>query len=95
MDVVYEDISTRQSIEEIIYDGIVEVKFTKRDGTERIMNCTLNKNVVPPATKDPLSQQKVRKLNENVMVVWDVDKNDWRSFRLDQIKNFYQKEKIE
>lgn len=95
MDIVYEDISTRQSIEEIIYDGIVEVKFTKRDGTERIMNCTLNKNVVPPATKDPLSQQKVRKLNENVMVVWDVDKNDWRSFRLDQIKTFYQKEKIE
>lgn len=95
MDIVYEDITTRQAIEEIIYDGVVEVTFTKRDGSQRVMNCTLSKDVVPPATKDPLTQTKVRKLNEDVMVVWDTDKNDWRSFRLDQVKQFYQKEKID
>ena len=61
MNIVYENISTRQSIEEIIYEGIVEVTFTKKDGSKRVMNCTLSKDIVPPATKDPLSQTKVRK----------------------------------
>lgn len=90
---IFKNVSMRQEIEEIIYDTIVQVKFTKRDGSERVMNCTLNKDVVPPATKkDPISQAKVRKVNEEVMVVWDVDKNAWRSFRPDSVIGYYQKE---
>lgn len=65
--------------------NIVEVEFTKVDGTVRKMQCTLMKDKIPPATKDPISQEKVRTVNENVVAVWDIEKEGWRSFRLDSV----------
>ena len=63
------------------------VEFSKADGTRRVMNCTLNEAVLPPAKKDdPLTQKKVRAINEDAQVVWDIDKKAWRSFRWDRLK---------
>lgn len=65
------------------------VIFKKVNGEERDMVCTLQENVVPSATKtDPLSQEKVRKISEEVIPVWDVNKEQWRSFRIDSIISF-------
>lgn len=59
----------------------VDVTFEKKDGTLREMMCTL---------KDVPSYEKktdtVRKENTDVMSVFDVNKQEWRSFRLDSIK---------
>lgn len=60
----------------------VEIKFTKTDGTERVMNCTLKEGVVPPHEK---KTERTKKVNENVLPVFDIDKKEWRSFRLDSI----------
>ncbi|MDA9302464.1 SH3 beta-barrel fold-containing protein [bacterium] len=66
----------------------VEVTFTKKDGSSRIMICTLQESALPPAKKeDPLTQKKVRAINEDAQVVWDVDKSAWRSFRWDSVTN--------
>lgn len=62
----------------------VNVTFTKKDGTERVMRCTLNPEVLPPATvtegKEP------RKKSDTTMAVYDLDAKGWRSFTIKSIK---------
>lgn len=80
---------TRQEMIEKLVEGKCKVIFQKKDGTERTMICTLQEGVVPPASKeDPLSQKKVRAVNEEVLPVWDVEKESWRSFRVDSVVSF-------
>lgn len=65
-----------------LQESIVEVTFLKVNGDERVMTCTLRNDIKPAATKkDPLSQEKVRKISEEVLSVWDVKAEGWRSFR--------------
>ena len=65
------------------------VIFRKVNGESRDMICTLNPDVVPAATKtDPLSQTKVRELNEEVLAVWDTKAAGWRSFRVENVISF-------
>ena len=76
----------RMQLKEILEGGVVEVTFTKVSGETRTMPCTLKSGIVPPAkAEDPASQKKVRELNEAVMVAWCTDKQEWRSFRVDNV----------
>ena len=63
--------------------GPVNVTFTKKDGTERLMKCTLQEGVVVPHEK---TTERVKEENNEILAVWDLDKHAWRSFRLDSIK---------
>lgn len=63
--------------------GEVFVTFEKKDGTLREMRCTLKDGVVPTYEK---KTETDRKKNNEVMAVFDLDKNEWRSFRFDSIK---------
>ena len=70
-------------------NNICVVVFEKKDGTERSMKCTLQESIIPEATREePLSQKKIRSLNEEVIPVWDTEKKGWRSFRIDSVKSF-------
>lgn len=65
------------------------VIFRKTNGEERDMVCTLQPDAIPQATKeDPLSQKKVRAVNEEVIPVWDVKAEGWRAFRVDSVISF-------
>ena len=65
------------------------VIFKKTNGEERDMICTLKPNIIPAAKKeDTLSQKKVRSINEEVIPVWDVNAEGWRSFRVDSVISF-------
>lgn len=64
------------------------VIFKKINGEERNMECTLMESVLPKATKDPLSQKKVRAVNEAVIVAWDINKDAFRSFRVENVVSF-------
>ena len=51
------------------------------------MTCTLKEDIKPKATKtDPLSQEKVRKISDKVVSVWDVNAKGWRSFRYERVE---------
>ena len=64
-----------------------EVTFTKADGTNRVMLCTLNESVLPKVEITESDEPKpVRVLSNDVLRVWDVEKEAWRSFRWDSIK---------
>jgi hypothetical protein len=82
----------QDSVKAALINGVIEVAFTKADGTLRKMNATLSESVVPKANKeDPLSTKAVRKVNPEVCVIWDVDSKGWRSFRWDRLKTVEEK----
>jgi hypothetical protein len=68
--------------EKIISNDIVTVKFIKKDGTERIMNATLNFKRIPKEhhPKD-FNFAKVLKLvkTSGIVHIFDLDKVEWRS----------------
>ncbi len=67
--------------------GPVTVTFTKKDGSERVMNCTTSSKLVPPnPVVEGVEAKKEKKANEEVMPVYDIDAEGWRSFRWDSIK---------
>lgn len=66
----------------ILHQQEVRITFLKTDGTKRVLKCTLKEGVVVPHTK---TTDREKKQNEDVMAVWDVEKNAWRSFRLDSV----------
>lgn len=79
----------RQWLATTLQENECKVTFTKKDGTPRVMYCTLHPSFLPPAKKeDPLSQKKVRALNEEVVVVYDTQSEGWRSFRVDSVLSF-------
>lgn len=73
----------RYALKETLENGVVTVTFAKADGSLREMRCTLMPGSLPPQ----LLQENTRKENLDVMSVWDVDANGWRSFRLDSIQS--------
>jgi hypothetical protein len=77
--------------------GPVTVVFTKKDGTERVMECTTSLSLVPVVeekvhetnTDNPIdfpAPKKEKKINEDVMPVYDLESKAWKSFRWDSIK---------
>jgi hypothetical protein len=67
--------------------GICVVTFTKKNGEERIMSCTLNDEFLPEQIDLEEEIQK-RKPNSDALAVWDTDIGAWRSFRWDSLKDF-------
>jgi hypothetical protein len=64
----------------ILEQSVVEVTFTKKDGTERVMNCTLLEDYLPETTGVG------RSAGSDALAVFDVDADGWRSFRWDSVK---------
>jgi hypothetical protein len=64
----------------------IKVTFTKKDGTERVMNCTLQPNLLPLVE----TKQKERELikPKDYMAVYDLDLKEWRSFVIKSVKAF-------
>jgi len=75
---------TRDQIIETLQAGLMEVTFTKTNGEERVMKCSLHKSFTVNLTEE-VKNTNERAMNEDVIPVWDVEKGGWRSFRLDSI----------
>ena len=76
----------REELERKLRTNIMEVSFNKISGDKRVMNCTLSVSMLPPPKKDdPLTQKKIRAINEEVLVVWDTKAKGFRTFRMANI----------
>ena len=66
--------------------SIVSVVFTKKNGDTRTIRCTKNFEMIPPE-KYPKQESlpTVQGTNPDVERVFDLDINEWRSFRKDSI----------
>ena len=74
----------REKMQEILRENVVEVQFTKADGSLRTLRCTLMPDSLPPLKTDG----KQRAENLDVIPVWDVEAEGWRAFRIDSVKSF-------
>jgi len=72
----------RDWLKGMLHSGPVTVTFYKQDGEKRVMNCTLQEGVAIPHVK---TTDVVRKLNPEICRVWDIDKEEWRSFLFESI----------
>jgi len=71
-----------------LHRQVVTVVFTKKDGTERTMRCTLDPQGMPAieAEKSVVTESKTpRKSNPDVRTCYDVDGSAWKSFRWDSV----------
>lgn len=66
----------------LVVNDEVFVTFLKKDGSERLLRCTLNPNLLP---KSEL-KESTRKQPTNTMAVFDLDNNGWRSFTIKSVK---------
>jgi hypothetical protein len=66
----------------LLKTNTVEIVFTKKDGSMREMKCTLMEDKIPDAVK-PKGSSKTQ--NRDSIAVFDLVKQEWRSFRFDSI----------
>ena len=88
---------TRQNIIENLSKGICKVIFRKiTDGRFRSMTCTLNNEYVPTRFEGGAKQVK-QSIQEDLdlLPVFDIIRNDWRSFRIQTIQLFYTSEDLQ
>ena len=75
-------ILTRNELIEALQAHKCVVKFTKVNGEVREMPCTLREDIIP---KVEPKTERLKKPNESVLSVWCLDKQEWRSFRVDSV----------
>jgi len=72
----------REILVEGLKKNVMRVTFTKVNGEERVMRCTLHNSILPEQVISGIKKKE----NKDVLSVWDLDNSGWRSFRLDSIK---------
>ena len=88
----------REWIKGLLHTNEITVTFTKADGTDREMLCTLNGNKIPlkpvaPTTNTAPVDGIVRESRKpkktpdpHSLRVYDLEKQEWRSFRFDRLR---------
>ena len=70
---------------QMLTTGQVRVVFTKRtNGIIRNLLGTLNRTLIPPEQYTTLSTVLASR-NPNLVVLWDIEVNDWRSFYISSV----------
>lgn len=81
----------KYELKEVLQNSVSTVVFTKVDGTERALKCTLLPEYVPtkPVAEGQqlLTESLPKTENPNTLAVWDLDNSAWRSFRVDSVKS--------
>lgn len=81
----------RDWVKSLLQKGEITVTFTKADGTDREMICSLHPDLLPPTPAQPVDgvvreSKERKKPDEHSLRVFDLEKKEWRSFRFDRLK---------
>ena len=81
-------LDVRNELINMLKNAVVFVRFKKADGTIRDMRATL--------LEDYISVKTASKSNgpEHLITVWDVDKDAWRSFKIDSVIEFKEQDNV-
>lgn len=63
------------------------ITFTKVDGTERVMKCTLEAEKLPPVVIKEDAKPRKETTSTKALRVFDIEKQEWRSFTIKNIKH--------
>lgn len=83
MAVEFNDVESRAWLIGLLREGPFNITFTKADGSERVMKCSLKSDLIQEYER---KTDKQRTVNEDILPVFDLEKQQWRSFRWDSIK---------
>jgi len=78
---------SRETMVEVLKNNVVKLTFTKKNGEARDMRCTLREDLLPQRDVS-IDNPKERKSSNEVIAVYDLEKKDWRSFRIDSVNTF-------
>jgi len=73
---------------DLLAKGKVKVVFRKRgNNLLRVLLCTLNESFIPPEEMSTY-EGALTSSGGDRYIVWDLEKNDWRSFYMDSVLSF-------
>ena len=82
---------TRDDMIEALRAGVCKVTFTKKDGTTRVMPCTLNFNLIPEQHHPKGGEASLEEgLHQTIQAirVYAPESDGWRSFLVDNVQDF-------
>jgi hypothetical protein len=80
---------TQAELVTLLKQHVLEITFTKVNGEQRVMPCTLREDRLPP--REPVLEGSVsnrRPGPSGNVSVYCTDKNEWRSFRFENLKTW-------
>jgi len=79
----------RDTLLKDLRSNVVEVHFTKTNGENRVMRCTLSNLLLPESYRNNREEQAEEKMfhkeNPDIIAVWDLGANGWRSFHIESV----------
>lgn len=76
----------KSEVIQLLHEKVCDIEFEKVNGELRKMKATLLEVLLPE--KVPAHEELAKRAsNPNSLAVWDVEKEDWRSFRWDRLKS--------
>ena len=78
----------KEAILEKLRTAETTVKFTKADGTERTMRCTLVESKIPVDKRPKTVESQTASTAGSALRVFDLDKGEGRSFRLTSVISY-------
>jgi hypothetical protein len=79
-------------MKQYLKENVCQIVFTKKNGEQRRMECTLMSSMIPLGTSP--KNKKNSPETDNTLVVVDVEKNEWRTFRINSVIEFWKKEMV-
>jgi len=88
----------REWVRGLLQNSAINITFTKADGTDRDMLCTLDHSRIPVGVAKPVSttapvdgivresRKPRREPDPHSIRVFDLQKQEWRSFRFDRLQ---------
>jgi hypothetical protein len=74
----------KSKVIDMLKSDTIDIEFTKKDGTTRLMTCTLKEDRLP-AQVDIEEHAQKKTPNPDILAVFDVINQGWRSFRWDSL----------
>ena len=72
--------------------GVVDIEFTKKNGSTRFMKGTCCFDLIPNEhylVVDPIKEQNATEVDADLVKVFDLDINEWRAFRLSRLVSWF------
>ena len=80
------NVNLRDALKALVSTNHAEITFVKKDGTDRTMICTTKASSIPE-DKQPIGESTLKE-NTDILRVYDLENEGWRSFRVDSVKSF-------
>lgn len=76
--------ANKETLQHLLRDFTAKVTFNKKDGTERVMLCTLQQGIAIPHEK---KTDRVKEPKPDLLPVWDIEAAAWRTITIANIKH--------